>query len=389
MQPLGLKRDQYLSYVDTLSTSHDFELDVDVLNMEERVVGTLNGRFLDGQVNIQREGFIKRTATLSFYDPDHSLHFDSDSPFAGAVFADRMIRVRHSVVVPGGVGRVWATMFVGPVTGASRTGDVLNVACQDKTILAVEGHVPKTVKKGRNAVAAIREIMEERTGEARFRFPAGTKARLTKSYSVGWKEEASPWRVCQKIANSINMELLYASDGALILRRPPKHVALDLTAVTGEVNAEFDMSTVRNYVRVTGEKKKTVGTEAGPKKKKVKHEDFTVGALPPREHPMSPRRLGRNGVARYLPLLIDDPSIRKEKTAEQRAERELAKVLPMSVKVSFAGVPFFHLDYGDLVRATTNLGTITLPLREASIPIGLAGDAEYGNQKIVSRPRRR
>lgn len=379
MQPLGLTRPELDDYHAFLQSPHDFEIDVDVLKMDESHLGNLRPQFLDGQVNLQRDGVVKRTATLTFYDPDHSLHLDSDSPFEGAVFADRMIRVRHIVKVPG-IGEVRATPFVGPIVKVAREGDTLTAECQDKTLLAVEGCPHKTVKKGRLAVEAIREIMEDCTGETRFRLPKNHKARLSRPYTVGWKPEASPWAVCQKIADQINMQLIYACDGALLLRRRPHKPLLVITedtGLTGPLRADYDVTSVRNIVRVTGEQNKK------------KHIDIAAVAKPKQRHPMSPHSLGRNGVPRYLPLLIDDSSIRKGSKARERARKELQNALPMGVTASFPAVPIFHLDYSDPVRVRSDWGAATVPFVEGSIPLGLGGDATVGTQKRVSRARRR
>jgi hypothetical protein len=379
MQPLGLNRRQQDAYHDLLMSPHDFKIDVDVLRIDESHIGSLKPQFIDGQVNLQRDGLIKRTATMSFYDPDHSLHLDNDSPFEGAVFADRMLRATHVVDLPG-FGKVEAVAFVGPIVKVSREGDVLNVECQDKTLLAVEGCPHKTVKKGKNAVDAIRDIMADCTGERRFRFPKNHKARLSRSYSVGWKPEASPWKVCQKIANQINMQLVYAGDGALLLRRKPHSPALVITedtGLTGPPRADYDLTNIRNIVRVTGEQNKK------------KHIHIAAVAKAKAKHPMSPRNLGRNGVPRYLPLLIDDASLRKHSAAQSRANRELQDNLSMGVNASFPSVPIFHLDYGDPIRVRSDWGSVTVPFVEASIPLGLGGDATTGAQKRVSKARRR
>lgn len=379
MQPLGLTRRQLAAYHDLLMSPHDFDIDVDVLRIDETHIGSLRPQMVDGQVNLQRDGVVKRTATLSFYDPEHSLHLDSDSPFAGAVFADRMIRVTHIVDLPG-VGKVRAVPFVGPIVRVSREGDQLEVECQDKTLLAMEGAPHKTVKKGANAVDAIRRIMADCTGETRFRLPKNNQARLPRSYSVGWKPEASPWRVCQKIADHLNMQLVYACDGALMLRKKPNRPVLRITentGLTGAPRSEYDVTSVRNIVRVTGEQNKK------------KHIHIGAVAKPKGRHPMSPGNLGRNGVPRYLPLLIDDSSIRKHSRAQARANQELANALPMGVATSFPSVPLFHLDCGDPIQVRSDWGSITVPFVEGSIPLGVGGDATIGAQKRVSKPRRR
>lgn len=387
MQPLGLGRRELAAYHRLLQRPHDFVIDIDILDMEEKHVGSVkairNNRdgmgFLDGQVNLQRDGLVKRTATFTFYDPDSALHLDNESVFAGAVFADRMIRTRHTVHVPG-VGDVTATPFIGPIIKPSRQGDLLTVECQDKTVLATEGVPHKTVKKGRNAVDAIEEIMRDCTGETRFRLPKNSRARLSRAYSVGWKADASPWRVCQKIAAQINMQLVYACDGALMLRRRPRKPLLALdddSALTDAPRSDYDVTQIRNIVRVTGEQNKK------------KHINISAVARPKARHDHSPESLGRHNVPRYLPELIDDSSIRKHSKAKERAEDTLADRLPMGVTASFPGIPIFHLDYADPIRIRSDWGAINVPFIEGSIPLGLAGDAEYGAQKRVSAPRRR
>lgn len=388
MDHLGLTGPQLRDYHALLASPHDFDIEVDVLTMEEQRVSSikvLTSRgnevgFLDGQVNIQREGHVKRTATFTLFDPDRSLHLDPDSPFAGAVFANRMIRYTHIVDLPG-VGDVRAVPFVGPITGAGREGDVLTLTTHDKTVLAIEGCQPKTVKKGKNAVDAIHDIMADCTGERRFRFPKNHKARLTRSYSVGWKPEASPWVVCQKIAASINMQLIYSCDGYLVLRRRPKNPVLRIAQgglLTGAPRTEYDISGVRNHVRVSG------------RRNKAKKVTIHAVAEPPKTHPFSPHNasFSRHGVPRYLPTLIDDSNIKKESVAKKRAENELDRSLPMGVQASFPNVPVFHLDYGDIVKVVSDFGNAEVPFISGSIPLGLGSDMTTGTQKVVSRPRR-
>lgn len=383
----GNALDRYLA---TILGSHEFSMTVDVLTTEEKLLASLVPQFLDGQVNLQRDATIKRTATFSFFDPDHELGFDNDTPFAGSVFADRMLRATHTVSVPT-IGDVSVVAFVGLIVKVSRADDVLAVECQDKTLFAVEGTPHhKTVKKGTNAVDAIEAIMRQCTGERRFRFPKGTKARLPKSYTVGLKPESSPWAVCQKIAKQVGMELFYAADGALVLRRRPQGAVLTLRegeSLTSEPTSENDISTVRNFVAVTGERKIKVQTKDGGTKKKAVN--FTRSAKASPRLAMSAPKLGRNGVPRWLPLLIDDSSIKKGKVAARRAKDELAASIPVGVAVSASAVPVFHLEYGDPVRLVTKSGALTVPFVEASIPLGDGGDMTIGAQRRVSKPVRR
>jgi hypothetical protein len=389
MQPLGLTNADLDRYHAFLLDSHDFRIEVDVLNTEDKVLTSLEPEMVDGQVNIQRDGLIRRTATLNLFDPGHNLHFDSGSPFDGALYADRMIRVRHIVDVPD-VGVVTAIPFVGPVVKLGRNGDELTIECQDKGLFGVEGCRPKTIRKGVRVVDAIETIMRQCTGERRFRFPKGVRARLTKPAKVGWAAEAAPLLVCKKLAASIGFDLFYSCDGYLTMRRNPKaevFIFKEGAALTSRVAADHDFTGVRNWVRATGHvttKKKIKGKPD----KQVKH-TYTATAVAGSRHPLRPGALGRHGVPRYLPLLIDDSNIRSNAIARQRARSELDKALPMSAAIDFDSVPIFHLDCGDKVRVETDGGSVTVPYDEGSIPLGLGGDASVGAQRRISRPRRR
>lgn len=373
MQPLGLTPGELDAYHAHLVGPHDFRVDVDLLTMEEQLAGSLTGRFIDGQVNLQRDSKIKRTATLQLHDPDGLLR--PNSPFDAALFADRMLRARHTVVVPG-LGPVTATPFVGPAVKLTPEGDSVSVECHDKTALGIEGCPPMTLQKGRNAVEAIATAMRECTGERRFRFPTGIKRRLDRSYNIGWKPASAPFPVCQQIAKQVlEMDLYYACDGPLTLRRLDADPVLDLddSWLTAFLKADHDISSVRNHVRVTGDTKKHVAASATAE----------------RPHPMRPSAIGRHGVPRYLPLLIDDSSIKRDKRARARANGELAANLPMQVTASAPTVPFHHLDYADPIRIRSAGSSRVVPYVEGSQPLGTGGDASVGVQRRVSKPERR
>jgi hypothetical protein len=166
--PLGLTPAQEKTYVGFITTrTHDFAIAIDIIGLDHTQIRSVTSHTLDGQINVQRDGAVQRTATFTFDDPDHSLHLDADSPWEGAVFADRMVRVRHQVTVPG-LGAVTSVPFVGPIVKVSRDGDTISVECQDKASLALTGGPPVKVSKGADAVASIRKIMRDGAGENRF-----------------------------------------------------------------------------------------------------------------------------------------------------------------------------------------------------------------------------
>jgi hypothetical protein len=403
MQPLGSAA-LMEAYHARLSESHDYDITIDVLKMDETPIGP--ARLVDGQINIQRAADVRRTATLTLLDPDHGLNLDGNTIFEGALFADRMVRVQHHVEVPD-FGVVTSTPFVGPITKLNRNGATIDVECQDKTLLGILGTKPYTVGKGMNSVDAIVAIMRDTTGERHFRVPSGSRIRLNRAYSVAWPDEAAPWRVVSQIAWAAGMQVFYSCDGFLTVRPALTQPVLEFggtgVPMTSAVAGDSDFSSVVNYAR----------TAAGK---------IVRVAQAPADHPFYPGDatipgLGRNGVARYMPALadLDEPERpaavgrKASKAQKRRFAREmelyyaelkstaaqaqatsnslLAAGLPMNANFTWSAVPVFHLDVDDPVRLTTPEGTTVLPFAEASIPL-VSGDMSGGLLKKVSRPQR-
>lgn len=395
--PLGIRPDQeQKQYIPYLFGNHDYAVYVDVLQLDHTPIKSLTdvaGQMLDGQINIQRDQPVTRSATFTFADPDHSLHLDADSPWQGAYFSDRMIRVRHQVTVPG-LGRVTATPFVGPITKVSRDGETLSVECQDKACLALTGTSVVKVSKGMNGVDAIRRIMAQACGETKFRLPSGktglANRNIHKPYATGWHDDAAPWVVCQRIAGQLNAQLFYSCDGYLTLRPWPSQPSVTVTGanITTSPQVDFDSSQVINMVRV-------LGTLAPPKAKKTKKDAKPQLERPPTKlsavavaganHPLAPSRLGRNGVPRYIPKVIEDETYKSLAQARALATQTLQDGLKLTTGVSFDMVPLFHLDVGDVIVAKTDAGTVTVRLQEASIPLSVTGEMSVGTQRRVMR----
>jgi hypothetical protein len=405
VQPLG-SADLVKAYHAHITNDHDFTVEARVLTMDEKLAG--KAVLLGGQVNIQRDGSVRRTASFTFHDPDHDLALDGESPFEAALFADRMVQIRHKVTVPG-FGEVTTVPFVGPIARLSRDGDNLEVECQDKTSLAIRGTRPYRVKKGMNAVRAIKSILEDRTGEQRFRFPTGTRQRLPKSFNVGWADEASPWAVCQRIARQVlGMQLFYSCDGYATLRHPPHDPVFTFDSernLTSLVDSGYDFTAAVNYARV----------EVG----KVTVKD---DALPSR-HMLSKEALSRNGVPRYLPVTesMSTPSKpkapkatkknkvttkerrhyqrelqkyhRQIRNVSQQAQRRANSIIEanrtLTADLSWSAVPVMHLDVDDPVKVKTPGGAVNLRLAEASIPMLAEGDMTCGRQQVMKKTTRR
>lgn len=404
MQPLG-SADLMAAYHERISGDHDYKITVEVLNMDEYVVG--RAQLLDGQIDIIRDTQVRRTLRVTLLDPDHSLGLDSESVFAGSAAANRMLRVRHTVDVPG-YGEVTCTPFVGPIIKPSRNGATLDVEAHEKTHLAITGAQPYTVHRGMNAMHAVRAIMSDRYGETRFRLPAGVRYRLRRHYSVSWPDETSGWARVQQICNAAGLRAYYTCDGYLAARAQSSWPVLEFggdgVPITVAPAADPDFSQIVNYSRVEADKIVVV--------RKLE---------PTSTHPFSPGVLGRHGVPRHLPSLteISGPGTapqrpgtkhRKASKAESwKYHQELEKYdaltrsitskaasiaqarldegLSQDVNLTLSTIPVFHLDYGDAIRVTTPDGSQVVRFTEGSIPL-VSGDMSIGILRQVSRPGR-
>lgn len=407
MQPLG-SPELLEAYHARIAGSHDYTITADILDMEENVLGP--ARVLDGQINIMPDADVHRTAQVTLLDPDRSLGLDGDSVFAGSAAANRMLRIRHTVDVPG-FGEVTCTPIVGGFTRVNRNGATIDVEVQDKTGLVMYGSKPYRVPRGMSAMPAIRAILGDCTGETRFRLPHGVRFKLRRPYSVGWADESSPWVRARQIAHAAGMQIFYSCDGYVTVRAYPTHPMIEFgqdgVPATTVPATDIDLSQIINYARVEADK--IVAS---------RNQDHIDSS-----HPFSPTSLGRNGVPRYLPSIAeltgpgDRPMAphskrRKSSKAEwdkyaQDLEEWDAKVrsiraqanataaamlragLTERVNISWSCAPVFHLDYADPIRITTNEGSATLRLTSASIPLLPSAEGmSIGLVKNVSRPGR-
>jgi hypothetical protein len=380
--PLHLSNPQ--AYLDRLFSSHDFSTRVDVLDLNEKPRGTAT--FLDGQVNLHGEATIRRTATMSVSDPEGAFDFSDASGWSPrSLWADRLVRINHELKLNNGT-EVSRTCFVGPLATIDRSGAEVSVELQDKTALAVRGCPPLTVKKGENAVNAIRRILQKRTGEFRFRFPH-SKRRLSKPYSTGWEDESSPWAVASEIARrELGMQLIYSADGFALLRKRPQHVSLSGVPVTGAASMSADFTAMTNWARVTGHLFSKTKNQKNGGSITTTHQPQAIARIPSAKS-YSPEKLGRKGVPRYWPVLEEDDGLRKMSAVKDRARELVAAADQLEDAPALTCVPFFHGDADDLVQCSTPEGDTKVRLSDCSIPLGAGGDMTIGAHRWVSSPQ--
>lgn len=365
MQKMGLSVADRAAFEATLRTSHTRRIIVYVTSLEGDVLANVAHVLLDGQVVVDLDAEVTRSATLQFLDPSHSLGFDTDAPDDGALYADRMVRIDYAVFVPSLDKHVPVTVFHGPVTKLSRNGDVVNVEAQGKESLAM-GAIwrPLILKKNMKRTAAIRTLLQ-RAGESQFDMPAvPNDPGLPKARSLS--RLAAPWPVARKIARSMNRQLFYPGNGVATLRRFPNRSVYTFRTGTGgdvvsDVSVSYNTDTLANTIVVKG------GVPKGAKKA------VQATAVAPATHPLSPKRLGRNGTPRHLVEVVEDTAIRSDREARRVAKRILEDRLRQVVEVQFDALPIPHLDPGDLVTVTTDDVTLRFRLRQFSIPLGASG----------------
>lgn len=365
-----------------LAAHHSMRVVVQVVDLDHRAVGDpISGQLLDGQVNVDLNAEVTRSATLSLLDPNHTLNFDSDSPADGALYADRMLSIRYGLRSPT-PGSKWidVPIFTGPVTKFSRNGAVVSVECQGKESLATGSlWTPYTAKKNRPKRDIIVEVMQA-AGEKHFALDHFTFRMPGDAVLL---PDATPWAFARTIAGSMGAQLYYDGAGRLRLRDYPERPAFTFRAGTGgtvvdQPSVDFLIDNVRNAVRVTGRKKKGKGAKGS----------IAYDAVAPSSHPLSPTRLGRNGRARYLPDFYTDEKIGSVTELKRVATARLNAALASVVDVKFSSLVVPHLDAGDYIALSTPDFAMTNRLTSFSIPLAAAGQMSVGYNRRTTPNRK-
>jgi hypothetical protein len=363
MMPLGLSATEQQALHDTLTASHSVQVTVKIRDLAGNVIGNVSDQVLSGQVNIDDTADVTRSLTLSLLDPRRSLHFDSSAPTDGALYLDRMIGVVYSVKAAR--SNTWTNIpvFLGPIASMDRTNDVVNIEAHGKEVLAMgAAWKTRTFKAGGLRGDAIRAILRDLAGENKFSVPDLT-ARLPTDVSVG--RESIPWDVARTLAKGMSMQLFYDGRGVACLRpRSTKSVFTFQSGDGGSVlttpQVSYSAEELKNIVWVRGQ-----GT-------------ISVSRAAPASHPLSPQKLGRNAVPRYLLNAITDTNIRTVAEATKLAQTTLTDSLLNAVTVSFDAMTIPHLEPNDMVRLTTPEFSNTFRIHQFAIPLVVGGNMTVG-----------
>lgn len=370
MLSLGLTSSERGAYERALRSSGTRRVSVDVYDLNGNILSSIDSVLIDGQVNVDMDAEVSRSASLTYLDPNNALNFDTDSPDDGALYADRMIRIWHITWVAELERHVEVPVFTGPITGLQREGAVVTIEAQGKEALT-RGAIwhPLTLKKGATVTGAIWTLLHDRGGETQFDMPTawnGKGRQYTLPRARSLPRTAEIWATARSLARSINRQLFYNGAGRAVLRPWPDSTVFTFTAGDGgslvtPVGVTYNLADVKNTVEV-------IGAPPSDKKAAVR---AVAGA--PRDHALSPWRLARNGVPRYLLETVEDQSIRSVTAAQELADRVLSQRLLEAVEVKFDSIPIPHLDAGDMVRVQTPEFTTWFRLRQFAIPLAPSG----------------
>jgi hypothetical protein len=363
-----------------LVTHHRLDVIISLMDLSHKHNSNISSTLLSGQVTMDVTAEVTRSATLELLDPLRRLKLDTQAPTDGSLFMTQMIRVTYVISTPDRGEQYFIPIFTGPLTKVTRTGPVLNVEAQGKEIISFSSMWKgKTFKKNLKKVDVIQRVMKL-SGEALrhmdLRDPR-PHARLPENLSTN--RAAIFWKIARKLAVGMNMQLFYDGRGVLRLRKTPGKVAYVFRqsnsagrgALMTEPQITYDSKDMYNAVEIRGGKGKG-------KKKKLNYR-----LVANRKHPLSPWNLGRNGEPRYLPLVIEDDSIKTKKKAKQVAKKQLKNALDQAVEVTFDALPIPMIEESDLCGWASSDSSGRFRMKQMTIPLTANGVSSIGYLRQV------
>lgn len=359
---------------------HSIDIGLQLMDLEHNHLGDITPRLLSGQVSMDADATeATRSLTLELLDPAHELRIDTGEQADGSLYFTNMIRVQYGVLPPSRSRVLYCPIFTGPLVKAQRNGPVVSIEALGKEKLALSGvWTSKTYRKGQKKTTVMKKILRDLGGEhpSKIDIP-DRRDKLPKDFTVARGEK--PWEACQKLARSMSMQLFYDGRGVARLRNEPADVVFtyrERGALLSLPQVGYDSEAAINAVRVIGGKPKGA-------KKKVTHTEVA-----PRAHLLSPVKLGRNGVKRYLIETIEDDGIRSVREAKRVARRTLKRKLVQSLEVAFDSMPIPYLEEADMAKVVSKEFTGNFRVAKMTIPLTASGKSSMGYVRPVTPTRR-
>lgn len=378
MIPLGLSASQQLALYNLLRKPHRITQTLRLLDTSHNYISDLSRNFLDGNVTVDGDATVSdRALDLTLLDPLRAIHLDADSPSPSAVFVTNMFSIVTTVISPDGSQYFNIPVFCGPIDGVQRNGVFLTIRCLGKEALSSDDMwVGRTWPKKTLKSTIILQLLQG-AGETKFSF-APSNARTTAITSI--KKDQKPWLVAKQIAASMGMQLFYDGRGVCRMRPWPTSstLTMDGSIIKSQPQVGYDLASASNAVEVVG------GVPKGSKKK------VQYRVVAPSSHPLSPLRVGRNGVPRYLnPIRIEDSNIRTAAAAKALGDATLSAALLESIDTTLDILPWPLLEPFDVAYLHHDKYSTTTRVKKFTIPLLNTGSTNIGyvrRIKTVGRP---
>ena len=376
MYPLGMSADNRRAYELGLVRPHNIRVRVNVLDMDQNLLGSSTGRILSGQVDVDASAPVTRSAGLTILDSDHLLNLDSSATFGGSLYLDRMVSITYGVQSAEWPTWVDVPIFTGPIVDMSRNGDVVTLAAESKeSLLLGPASTHRTWKAGSYKTTVLRELLAM-FGEAFMEIPHQA-TKTTKPLSIA--PSTIPLDYIASVARSWGSgRIMY--DGAGYARFIGPNSAPQWTfqgGVDGSLLSKpklaYSLKDARNFIVVTG---------AAPSKG---GKPISALAHAPAAHPLSADNLGRNGTRRYLREDISDSNITTQAAAQERANTVLKDKLNTATDMDYTSLVIPHLEPWDVVAVNHGAWAAQNSLTEYTIPLTADGTMTIGKRYTVQR----
>lgn len=375
MISIGLSSAQLAQFHNLLRSAHYLGVQVRLMDLNHNVREDLSSKFLEGQVSVDADADVTRSLDITFLDPQKQISVDPDNPSPTSIYIAQMLQVHLIYQSPDRSFTVGVPVFTGPVDSVDRDEVFLNIKCLGKESLSISNlWSGKVYQKGQRKIAVIRHIFESLIGENKLDLDNQAHGELPNDLKLN--RDDAPFIKAKDLAGTMGYQLFYDGRGVARMRKRQDHdsLTLDKSWLTGQPQVSYDLGETINAVDVKGKKPKK-GKDA-PRYK----------AIADYNHPLSPWRLGRNAVPRYLWTEIEDDSLKNEDECKEVAKRILKRGLLAGVEVQAEGVPNPLLEEEDVVTFITDSFHASALLRKFTIPLEAGEDCTYGyHEKVKAR----
>lgn len=363
----GLNSFEQLRFNNLLRSAHFLGVVVRLLDLDHNYREDLTAQFMEGNVNVDADADVTRALDVTFLDPQKSINIDPDSPSPTSIYVAQMLQVVMVYQPPLRDYQVAIPVFTGPIDAVDRDDVFLQVKCLGKESLSISNlWSGRTYQKGQRKIDVIRNIFQTLIGENKLDLDNSAQGSLPNDLKLN--RDDAPFLKAKDLAGSMGYQLFYDGRGIARMRKRNNQVVLtlDKTWLTDQPQVSYDLSETINAVEVKGKK---------PKKNK---DAPKFRAIADYNHPLSPWRLGRAGVPRYLWTEVEDDSLRSDAECAEVANRILKRGLLGGVEVQAEGIPHPQLEEEDCLTYVTDSFRSTALLKKFTIPLEAGEDTTFG-----------